>query len=136
MFKLAVFPWQIPYLEAETRAYNWIHGEGIVPRFLGHITEGPRVIGFLTEYIEGATATIEDLAACKTALDQLHSVGAKHGDINKHNSLVKDGKATIIDFESAEMVDEDQLRVESEGLGASLQGQSYRGGVYQVTADV
>lgn len=141
IFKFAVFPWQIPYLEAETKVYSWIHGKGIGPQFLGHVTEGGRVIGFLVEHIEGATATFEDLDACRTALGQLNSIGIKHGDINKHSFLVKDGKATIIDFESAVKVqseakgDEDQLRLEFEGLEASLQDQSHRGGVYQVTVD-
>lgn len=142
IFKFAVFPWQTPYLEAETRAYSWIHGKGIGPQFLGHVTEGARVIGFLVECIEGATANFEDVDACRTALEQLHSAGIKHGDINKHNFLVKDGKATIVDFESAEKVgsaehgDEDRLRLEFEGLEASLQDQSHRGGSYHVTVDV
>lgn len=40
------------YYAAETTAYEWIHGTGIGPAFLGHITEAGRVIGFLMEYIE------------------------------------------------------------------------------------
>lgn len=136
IFKFASFPWQISFLETETRAYSWIHGKDIGPQFLGHVAEGGRVIGFLMDHIEGATATIGDLDTCRTALGRLHAIGIKHGDINKYNFLVKDGMATVIDFESAEKCDEHQLRLESAGLEASLQDQSYRGGAYHVAVDV
>ncbi|KEY64166.1 hypothetical protein S7711_03460 [Stachybotrys chartarum IBT 7711] len=38
--KLAVWPWEIPSVEVETAAYQWISRSGIGPKFLGHITEG------------------------------------------------------------------------------------------------
>lgn len=44
--KFARFEWEIQYLENETVAYEWIDGRKIGPRFLGHLTEGDRVIGF------------------------------------------------------------------------------------------
>lgn len=131
IFKFAAFPWQIPYLEAETRAYHWIRDEEIGPEFLGHVTEGGRVIGFLIKYIKkgASTATVEDLEACRTALAQLHSLGIKHGDINKHNFLVQEDKVTMVDFEMARKCDDEELRTELAGLEASLEDQSHRGGV-------
>lgn len=130
IFKFATFPWQIPYLEAETRAYQWIRDKDIGPKFLGHVTEGGRVIGFLIEHIKGAsTATVRDLDACRTALARLHSLGIKHGDVNKHNFLVQEGEVTIIDLETARKCDDEQLRSEFAGLKACLEDQSHRGGV-------
>ena len=49
--KLAVWPWEITYIEVETTAYQWINDSGIGPKFFGHLTEGKdgRVVGFVAE---------------------------------------------------------------------------------------
>ncbi|KAI1109136.1 hypothetical protein F5Y14DRAFT_43272 [Nemania sp. NC0429] len=131
--KFAVFPWQMPYYVAETAAYEWIEGTGVGPQFLGHLTEAGRVIGFILENIGGArTAGPEDLKACQAALARLHSLGIKHGDINKHNFLVRDGggEAVLIDFETARRCDNmAELEAEYQRLEASLRDPSFRGGV-------
>ncbi|KAF5572400.1 kinase-like domain-containing protein [Fusarium pseudoanthophilum] len=51
LIKLAVWPWEIPFIEVETAAYQWISGSEIGPKFLGHLTEGKdgRVVGFVAE---------------------------------------------------------------------------------------
>lgn len=101
--KYAQFPWEVPFYAAETRAYGWVHGRGIGPEFLGHLTEAGSVTGFLMEYIDGArTAGPGDLAACQRSLAKLHSLGIRHGDINKHKFLAQDGEAVLVDFETAE----------------------------------
>ncbi|KAK3377295.1 hypothetical protein B0T24DRAFT_666059 [Lasiosphaeria ovina] len=101
--KFTEFPWQTPYLEAETAAYQWIEDSDIAPGFLGHLTEEERVIGFMLEYIDNARpAGPEDLAACQSVLKKLHSLGVKHGDINKNNFLVQhNGNVVLLDFETA-----------------------------------
>ncbi|KAI1137289.1 hypothetical protein F5Y05DRAFT_84860 [Hypoxylon sp. FL0543] len=131
VIKFAEFPWQIPYLEAETVAYSWIEGKEIGPKFLGHVSEAGRVIGFAMENIEGArTAESRDLIMCQDILARLHSLGIKHGDINKHNFLVQDGKAVLVDFETAQICNEkEELRSEYRQLEDSLADPSYRGGV-------
>lgn len=45
--KFARFEWEIGYMENEARAYQWLRDSGIGPRFLGHLVEHGRVIGFL-----------------------------------------------------------------------------------------
>ncbi|KAI0868672.1 hypothetical protein GGS24DRAFT_513036 [Hypoxylon argillaceum] len=129
--KFAEFPWQISYYEAETTAYEWIEGAGVGPKFLGHLTEAGRVIGFILENINGAqTAGPEDLNACQATLARLHSLGIKHGDINKHNFLVRDGKAVLVDFETARKSDDrEELEEEYRRLEESLRDPSCRGGV-------
>jgi len=91
--KFTEFPWQTPYLEAETAAYQWIDGADIGPRFLGHLTEGEeevRVIGSVVEYIDEArTAGPQDTMACRDVLKKLHDWESSMGDINKHNFLVR-----------------------------------------------
>lgn len=130
LVKFAEFPWQIPFFEAETAAYQWVDGKGVGPRFLGHLTEAGRVMGFVMECIDGArTAGPEDLAACQSTLARLHALGIKHGDINKHNFLVKDGNAVLVDFETAQRCSvKEELEAEYRCLEQSLEDPSYRGG--------
>jgi hypothetical protein len=52
--KFARFDWEVQYFEDETTAYQWIDGHDIGPRFLGHLTERGRAIGFLLEKIANA----------------------------------------------------------------------------------
>ena len=130
LVKFAVFPWQMPYFEAETTAYEWVDGRGVGPKFLGHLTEGGRVFGFVTEYIDDArTAEAGDLAVCQNALAKLHSLGIKHGDINRFNFLVREGEAVLVDFETARRCAEKrELEAEYERLEQSLRDSSRRGG--------
>lgn len=106
LIKLAVWPWEVPSMQVETAAYQWISDAGVGPRFLGHLTEGKdgRVVGFATEWLEHTRAAGPgDLDGCEKALGRLHKLGIKHGDINKHNFLVRDGHdVVLIDFEVAE----------------------------------
>lgn len=138
IFKLANFPWEIPFMEAETRAYEWIQNEDVGPRFLGHVSEGGRVVGFLIEDIAGASpATLDDLEACRIAIARLHRLGIRHGDVNRNNFLVQrpEGKVTIIDFEAANKCDEqERLQAENEGLEESFRDPSNRGGTVVISA--
>ncbi|KAI4862164.1 alpha-galactosidase a precursor [Hypoxylon rubiginosum] len=132
VYKFAEFPWQIPVMEMETTAYGWINGQGIGPQFLGHVTEAGRVIGFLLENIPGYTAEVNDLEKCQRVLKRLHALGLKHGDVNKHNFLIRDGKgeAVLIDFETTiRCQDERELTGELEGLREQLEENDGRGGV-------
>ena len=134
MAKFARFPQEVPYFEAETRKYQWIEGQQIGPRFLGHLTEHGRVMGFLVEEIVGARhAGPEDLNVCREALARLHKLGIKHGDINRHNFLIQDARAILIDFENAESCKEAAIFAEEmEGLESALRDTFGRGGVRRV----
>lgn len=131
VFKFAAFPWEIQYLEAETRAYEWIRHSDVGPKFLGHVTEGGRVFGFLLEHVNGASvAELGDVDACRAALSRLHSLGIMHGDTNRNNFLLQLHKVTIIDFETAKKCDDDgQLQMELAGLEESFKDPYNRGGV-------
>ncbi|KFX92471.1 hypothetical protein O988_07248, partial [Pseudogymnoascus sp. VKM F-3808] len=63
--KIARFEWETPRLEQETRAYKLLEGSGIAPRFLGHISEGDRVIGFVLEKLVGRAAESQTLRLVK-----------------------------------------------------------------------
>lgn len=139
IFTLANFPWEIQFMEAETRAYAWIQDKDIGPRFLGHVPEGGRVVGFLMENIAGASpATLDDLGACRMALARLHLLGIQHGDVNRNNFLVQrpEGKVTIIDFEAARKCDEqERLQAENGSLEESFRDPSNRGSIVVMSAN-
>lgn len=133
LVKLAVWPWEVPSMEMETTAYQWISDSGVGPRFLGHLTEGKdgRVVGFVTEWLERARAAgPEDVDGCKKALSRLHKLGIKLGDVNKHNFLVRDGHdVVLVDFETARQeCSSQELEDEMRALNSSLEDTSYRGG--------
>lgn len=127
--KLARFPWEIPLLEQETQAYEWIKDTDIGPTFLAHLTEERRAVGFVMRHIANARhAEPEDLSLCKGALERLHQLGIKHGDVNKHNILVRDESVTLIDFACAmQCQDPEVLAAELLSLESGLRDFSGRG---------
>ena len=61
------------------------------------------------------------MALCQQALLKLHRLSIKHGDLNKHNFLIHDDRATLIDFDGALQCDnanvlEDEFRELEKGL--------------------
>ncbi|OQE39952.1 hypothetical protein PENCOP_c006G05214 [Penicillium coprophilum] len=128
--KFARFDWEIGYLEGETAAYHLIEGHDIGPRFLGHVTEDGRVIGILMERIANARhAGPQDLDICQKTLTRLHTLGIKHGDVNRFNFLIRDSKAILIDFDTARKCgDVRSLDQELQGLQEALESLSSRGG--------
>ena len=136
--KFALFEWEIDAVDDECAAYQWIEGKGVGPKFLGHIAEEGRVIGFLMEKVTGARhATIDDLTACSNTLESLHQLDIVHGDINKHNFLINGRGVTMIDFETARKGDNQRsFEAEMESLAESLSDTSGRGGSYVEVAEV
>ena len=136
VIKFARFPWELHYYDAETSFYKRIEALGIGPKFLGHLTEEQRVIGFVLERIKDARhADPGDLEACQDTLRKLHRQGILHGDVNKHNFLVReaDGRktVTIIDFENAsDCTEQVALKEEIERLQEELCATDGRGGYY------
>jgi serine/threonine protein kinase len=130
--KFARFEWEIDAVDEECAAYQWLDGKNIGPKFLGHIAEEGRVIGFLMEEVADARhATIEDLAACSESLGRLHRLGIVHGDTNKYNFLINAGGVTMIDFECARRSDDERsFEVEMGNLAGQLQDDSGRGGCF------
>ncbi|RAK99353.1 alpha-galactosidase A precursor [Aspergillus ibericus CBS 121593] len=128
--KFARFPWEIGYIENETTAYQWISSHAIGPRFLGHLTEHGRVVGFLMEHITDARhAGPQDVKPCREVLSRLHDLGIRHGDTNPFNFLIRGSKATLIDFDTARKCDDrDVLLQEMKDLTACLKDLSGRGG--------
>ncbi|KAJ5602832.1 Lipopolysaccharide kinase [Penicillium hordei] len=128
--KFARFDWEIGYMEGETAGYQSIEGCEIGPRFLGHLTEDGRVIGFLMERIANARhAGPQDLDICQGTLARLHALGIKHGDVNRFNFLIRDSRAILIDFDTARKCDDSNLLAEElRSLQEALESSSTKGG--------
>lgn len=128
--KIARFEWELPRIRQETRAYQLLEkGCGLAPRFLAHLHENGRVMGFLLEKVEGRSASIRDLGVCEAALGKLHGLGLVHGDVNRYNFLVTEQGAKLIGFEHLrEDASPEPRRKELDKLRAELADESGRGG--------
>ncbi|KAI1343737.1 hypothetical protein F5Y15DRAFT_176974 [Xylariaceae sp. FL0016] len=128
---MARFHWEIQYMKAETRMYQVLKDQGIAPRFLGHIHEAGRIIGFLIEKVpNGRDAEPADLESCKAALRRFHALGFTHGHCNKYNFIIlPDGQAVLIDFDKAKAcADPALLEAEITSLEGQLAETTGRGG--------
>ncbi|KAK3293672.1 alpha-galactosidase A [Chaetomium fimeti] len=127
--KIARFEWELPRIEQETRAYQLLEGSGLAPRFLAHVHENGRIMGFLLEKTEGRPASFQDLSTCETALGKLHELGLVHGDVNRYNFLVTEAGAKLLDFECLqENANRELMSKELGNLRAELVDESGRGG--------
>jgi len=134
--KIARFEWEIPRIERETRAYQLLECSGLTPRFLGHIHENGRIMGFLLEKIEGRPASIQDLDICEASLGKLHELGFLHGDANRYNFLVTEEGVKLLDFECLQgNASPESMRRELESLRVELTEESGRGGGFIVQGD-
>lgn len=124
--KFAVWEWEMDLVDTECATYECIEGHNIGPKFLGHIVEEGRVIGFIAERLrdefgDARHATRADLGICSQTLAKLHNLGILHRDINKHNILITSDGATLIDFANArESDDRSDFEKEMQSLEGAL----------------
>lgn len=93
-------------IKNETEAHRVTDGKGITPMFLGHVTKGGRIIGYMTEYVRGRTPKAGDRVdkkRCCEALKKLHDVGWLLGDVHPRNFRMfpDSGEFTLVDLEHA-----------------------------------
>ncbi|KAK0635522.1 hypothetical protein B0T17DRAFT_46826 [Bombardia bombarda] len=135
--KIARFEWELPRIEQETRAYHLLEGSGLAPRFLAHLHENGRIVGFLLEKLEGRPASLQGLSVCETALGKLHQLGLAHGDVNRYNFLVTEEGVKLLDFERLrENASPESMSKELEDLRAELVDESGRGGGFIFQGDI
>lgn len=95
---------QLP-IETEMMAYRACDGMDITPKFVGHVAEKGRVIGFLTEYIQGSHKPKDDeKELCRKVLERFHQLTGWHrctSANHRRNFIIKDGKAYMVDLGAA-----------------------------------
>ena len=134
--KIARFEWGVPRIEQETRAYQLLEGSGLAPRFLGHVYENGRIMGFLLEKLVGRSASIQDLSVCESALRKLHELGFFHADVNRYNFLITEEGVKLLDFERLEEnASPESMWKELESLRAELVDEPGRGGGFTLQVD-
>ena len=114
--KFAHHPEGIHGIAQESAIYKKLRTTEIGPRFLAHLTESERIIGFLLEYIPHRNPAKGDWPKCKAAVDKLHAIGIKHGDLHKCNILVREHDAVLIDFSESTDVGVEIAKQESMGF--------------------
>jgi len=124
--KMALFEFEIPYLEAETRSYRDLEGLGLGPKFLAHLAENGRPMGMLIEYFDGRRPTKDDFDACSRTLRRLHSWGWANRDINRDNFVIVGSEAKLVDFEESGPATEQKRWAEMEKLYHELIDESGR----------
>ncbi|KAJ3482829.1 hypothetical protein NLG97_g7466 [Lecanicillium saksenae] len=127
--KMARFPWEIASIDAETQAYKALTEFNLGPKFLGHVQENGRIIGFALEKLHGRRhARPDDIAVCQAALGQLHSRGISHGNVKGNHFLVdddEDNSVVIVDFAQARVAAaKDELEAEHDNLALGLREES------------
>lgn len=74
-----------------------LEGSGLAPRFLAHVHENRRIIGFALKEVEGRPASLQYLSGCETALRTLHELGLAYGDGDRYSFLVTKAGAKLLD---------------------------------------
>jgi predicted Ser/Thr protein kinase len=127
--KIARFEWEISRVEQEARAYQLLEGSELAPRFLDHVHEDGRIMGFVLEKVAGRPVSIDDLDVCEAALKKLHELGCLHGDANRYNFLITEEGVKLLDFERLEENGSLELMQKKlESLRGELTEESGRGG--------
>lgn len=111
-------------LQREAMVYQILHGSGITPEFLGHVTEAGRPIGFITEYIkELPSIRAKSLKGCLAVLHALHRRGISHGDAHDGNCITRgNGSSVLIDFElSVETTAQEEFERDLDIMGRCIQ---------------
>ncbi|PTD05234.1 hypothetical protein FCULG_00000251 [Fusarium culmorum] len=108
---MARFECELPSVEKETRAYQLLEGSGLAPRFLGHIHESGRIIGFLRERVEGEPASLQDKDRCQSALGRLHRMEILIGDVSQGNLLITEQWVKFLNFKRLEERPSDRAKV-------------------------
>jgi serine/threonine protein kinase len=82
-----------------------------MPKFCGYVYEETedRVIVFLMEDLHGYHPLLGDLELCQNALQNLHSLGIVHGDLNRNNILIETNVVKFLDFEAAKFSGDEDL---------------------------
>ena len=130
--KIAKFSHELTYVKQEIWAYSVLIKCGldnIAPRFYGYVYEDrpDRIVGFLMERLFGRYAVIADLKPCRHIVQQMHSVGLAHGDLNRYNFIVTSDGAKLVDFEASTFADEEARAQELKDLTGQLASTSPKG---------
>jgi len=92
ILKICLFEYELPYMIREVLTYNVLAQWGceLVPCLIAFVYERSeeQIIGFICEKLEGRFAGPDDYIVCKRSLQQIHSYGFVHGDLNRFNIII------------------------------------------------
>ncbi|KAF2790759.1 hypothetical protein K505DRAFT_75680 [Melanomma pulvis-pyrius CBS 109.77] len=107
IFKFCPFEFEVPYLAQEIKALTMLSRRGcsLIPSVLSYVFERSKeqIIGFVCEELQGRFADPSDYVQCRDALQELHSYGCIHGDLNKFNIIITANGPRFIDCEKTRL---------------------------------
>jgi hypothetical protein len=140
ILKICPFKFHLEHMIRELRAYNVLRERGctLVATMSAFVYERSedQVVGFICEELKGDFAKPDDYEECKRSLQQLHSYGLLHGDLNKFNIIITADGPRFFDLEKSTLdidgdISEHEFSClkeeELEGLNAALCDQDGRG---------
>ncbi|KIW77230.1 hypothetical protein Z517_09676 [Fonsecaea pedrosoi CBS 271.37] len=124
--KIARFAFEVGAISREIEAYEILaqRQSQLGPALLGYVYEGTpeRIVGFISEPIDGRPASISDLQDIESALEELHACGLVHGDVFKYNILITTQGPRFIDFEKSSLPPPDDPELWQEMKEQELRG--------------
>ena len=133
ILKICPFKFELQYFTQEINTYNMLYQRGcsLIPRLYAYVFERSeeQITDFICEELQGRFARLGDYSECKRGLQQLHSYGVIHGDLNKFNIIITTDGPRFIDLEKSildtdEKVSKDEfeslLQQELDGLEKAL----------------
>ena len=89
VFRFAAFHGDLGPTQKEAEIHGLLRdapddAKDIAPIFVAHVRMKGEIIGFLLEHVTGRcfSNSLKDFKACRKALQQLHSLGIKHGSVS------------------------------------------------------
>ncbi|ELR06577.1 hypothetical protein VC83_06263 [Pseudogymnoascus destructans] len=87
------------------KTYNTLAERGccLIPRLSAYVFERneKQIIGFICEELQGRIARPSDYSECKRSLEQLHTYGIVHSDLNKFNIMITAEAPRFFDLEKS-----------------------------------
>jgi hypothetical protein len=109
ILKICPFAYELRYMKSEVLAYNTLASQKchLMPRLVAYVYERneTQIIGFVCEKLEGRFAGPDDYIMCKSRLQELHSYGVIHGDLNRFNIIITSRGLRFVDFEKSVLVE-------------------------------
>jgi hypothetical protein len=105
ILKICPFKFELQYFTQEIKTYNMLSERGcsLIPRLYAYVFERSeeQIIGFIYEELQGRFAGPSDYSEYKRGLQQLHSYGVIHRDLNKFNIIITTDGPRFIDLEKS-----------------------------------
>jgi RIO1 family len=115
ILKICPFAYELPYFTQEIKTYTMLSQREcrLIPRLSAYVYERSedQIVGFVCEKFQGRVPGPDDHGECRRSLQDLHSYGVVHGDVNKFNILITVDGPRFFDLEKS-VLDTDEISLD------------------------